>query len=119
MAGNRPLWRWIGAGAAGLLAGLALPPWGCPPLLWLALVPVWALGPGPAALWGGAAVLVSHRWLLWLHPLDWVGVPLPLSLPLCLVLWLSLGVVAAALVGGWRLLLQQLLRNRINFFCFL
>jgi apolipoprotein N-acyltransferase len=39
MAGNRPLWRWIGAAAAGLLAGLALPPWGCPPLLWLALIP--------------------------------------------------------------------------------
>jgi apolipoprotein N-acyltransferase len=117
MAGNRPLWRWIGAGAAGLLAGLALPPWGCPPLLWLALVPVWALGPGLAALWGGAAVLVSHRWLLWLHPLDWVGVPLPLSLPLCLMLWASLGVVAAALVGGWRLLLQRLGPERFSSAC--
>ena len=73
MAGNRPLWRWITAALAGVLAGLALPPWGCPPLLWCALVPLWALGPGPALLWGGAAVLVSHRWLLWLHPLDWVG----------------------------------------------
>jgi len=117
MAGNRPLWTWSGAAAAGLLAGLALPPWGCPPLLWLALVPVWALGPGPAALWGGAAVLVSHRWLLWLHPLDWVGVPLPLSLPLCVVLWGSLGVVAAALVGGWRLLVQRLGPERRSTAC--
>jgi apolipoprotein N-acyltransferase len=117
MAGNRPVWRWIGAGVAGLLAGLALPPWGCPPLLWLALVPLWALGPGPAALWGGAAVLVSHRWLLWLHPLDWVGVPLPLSLPLCVLLWLSLGAVAAALVGGWRWLLQQLGPERCSSAC--
>lgn len=108
MAGNRPLWRWIGAAAAGLLAGLALPPWGCPPLLWLALVPLWALGPAPAALWGALAVLISHRWLLWLHPLDWVGVPLPLSLPLCLLLWLSVGVLAAALVCAWRLLVQRL-----------
>lgn len=108
MAGNRPLWRWIAAGAGGLLAGLALAPWGCPPLLWLALIPLWALGPRPAALWGGFAVLLSHRWLLWLHPLDWVGVPLPLSLPLCVLLWLTLGVVGAALVGGWRLLVQQL-----------
>jgi apolipoprotein N-acyltransferase len=114
MAGNRPLWRWIGAAAAGLLAGLALPPWGCPPLLWLALVPLWALGPGPAAIWGAAAVLISHRWLLWLHPLDWVGVPLPLSLPLCLLLWLLLGLVAAALVGGWRLLVQQLGAERLS-----
>ena len=70
MAGNRPLRRWITAAVAGVLAGLALPPWGCPPLLWCALVPLWALGPGPALVWGGAAVLVSHRWLLWLHPLD-------------------------------------------------
>lgn len=117
MAGNRPVWRWIGAGVAGLLAGLALPPWGCPPLLWLALVPLWALGPGPAALWGGAAVLVSHRWLLWLHPLDWVGVPLPLSLPLCVLLWVSLGAVAAALVGCWRWLLQQLGPERWSSAC--
>ena len=114
MAGNRPSWTWIGAVAAGVLAGLALPPWGCPPLLWLALLPLWALGPGPAALWGAAAVLVSHRWLLWLHPLDWVGVPLPLSLPLCLLLWASLGLLAAALVGGWRLLVERLGAERFS-----
>ena len=121
MAGNRSLraglGRWIGAGAAGLLAGLALPPWGCPPVLWLALLPLWALGVGPAALWGAAAVLVSHRWLLWLHPLDWVGVPLPLSLPLCILLWLSLGAVAAGLVAGWRLLVQQWGPERLSTAC--
>ena len=101
MAENRRL-VWIGALLSGLLAGAALPPWGSPPLLWLTLVPLWALGPGPAALWAGAAVLLSHRWLLWLHPLDWIGVPLPLSLPLCLVLWLALGLLGAALVSLWR-----------------
>jgi apolipoprotein N-acyltransferase len=62
-------------------------------------------------------VLVSHRWLLWLHPLDWVGVPLPLSLPLCVLLWASLGVVAAALVGGWRLLVQRLGPERRSTAC--
>jgi apolipoprotein N-acyltransferase len=61
--------------------------------------------------------LVSHRWLLWLHPLDWVGVPLPLSLPLCLLLWASLGVVAAALVGGWRLLVQLMGPERWSSAC--
>lgn len=101
MAENRRL-VWIGALLSGLLAGAALPPWGSPPLLWLTLVPLWALGPGPAALWAGAAVLLSHRWLLWLHPLDWIGVPLPLSLPLCLVLWLALGLLGAGLVSLWR-----------------
>ena len=108
MVCNRPLWWWIAALAGGGLAGVALPPLGCPPLLWIALVPLWGLGPAAAGLWGGMAVLVSHRWLLWLHPLDWVGVPLPLSLPLCLLLWAGCGLLAAALVGGWRLLVQQL-----------
>ncbi|NDF62854.1 MAG: apolipoprotein N-acyltransferase, partial [Synechococcaceae bacterium WBB_3_034] len=108
MVCNRPLWWWCAALAGGALAGVALPPLGCPPLLWLALVPLWGLGPAAAGLWGAMAVLVSHRWLLWLHPLDWVGVPLPLSLPLCVLLWAGCGLLAAALVGGWRWLVQRL-----------
>ena len=107
MAENRPLW-WIAALLGGLLAGLALPPLGCPPLLWLALVPLWALGPRSAALWGAAAVLISHRWLLWLHPLDWVGVPLPLSLPLCIALLLGIALLGGVLVGAWRWIVQRL-----------
>ena len=108
MAGNRPLWWWISALGGGALAGAALPPWGCPPVLWLALIPLWALGPGAAALWAGAAVLVSHRWLLWLHPLDWVGVPLPLSLPVCVLLWGACAGLGALLVAGWRWLVLRL-----------
>ncbi|MEB3165995.1 MAG: apolipoprotein N-acyltransferase [Cyanobacteriota bacterium] len=97
---------------AGALAGLALPPVGLPPLLWLALAPLWALVGSPsrrAAVWGGglwglAAVLVSHRWLLWLHPLDWIGVPAPLSLPVCLSIWLLCGCAGGLLVALWLLL---------------
>ena len=109
---------WWASAAGGVLAGLALPPLGLPPLLWLALVPLWALSAAPApaapaplapgALWGALAVLVSHRWLLGLHPLDWIGVPLPLSLPLC---WLLLGLCAAAgglLVAAWLALARRL-----------
>ncbi|MCP9771226.1 apolipoprotein N-acyltransferase [Synechococcus sp. Tobar12-5m-g] len=108
---------------AGLIAGLSLPPLGCPPLLWLSLVPLWGqglresgrrkasgIGSGvwAAGLWGGVAVLVSHRWLLWLHPLDWVGVPLPLSLPVCVALWLACGLAAGLLVALWCALLGWL-----------
>ena len=93
---------------AGLLAGLALPPQGWPPLLWLALVPLWGLGPLAAGSGAAVAVLVSHRWLLWLHPLDWVGVPGPLSLPLCLALWGACGLLAGLLVAGWRALIGRL-----------
>jgi apolipoprotein N-acyltransferase len=53
-------------------------------------------------------VLVSHRWLLALHPLDWIGVPLPLSLPLCLALLLLCSVLGGALVAAWSALARQL-----------
>jgi apolipoprotein N-acyltransferase len=109
--GNDRLARLCLATAAGTLAGLALPPLGLPPLQWLALALLWNLAArpetgrtGPPAgglLWGMAAVLASHRWLLWLHPLDWIGVPPPLSLPLCLLLWALIGLLGGLLVAGW------------------
>ena len=111
MAENRRPW-WISAplvGAmAGALAGLALPPLGWPPLLGLALVPLWSQGPWAGGLWGLVAVLVSHRWLLGLHPLDWIGVPLPLSLPLCWLLLLLIALLGGLLVAGWRGLMERL-----------
>jgi apolipoprotein N-acyltransferase len=164
---------------SGLLAGLALPPLGLPPLLWGALALLWSLAapgeqgasrqPGrvrqsvaaprrtadeplspaplpsslpplagglrsrplgqvPAAfaawlphvvaleglLWGLAAVLLSHRWLLWLHPLDWIGVPGPLSLPLCLLLWLLIALAGGLLVGLWLALMRRLGPTRLS-----
>ncbi|HRD41678.1 MAG TPA: apolipoprotein N-acyltransferase, partial [Prochlorococcaceae cyanobacterium AMR_MDS_5431] len=27
-----------------------------------------------SCLWGFIAILVSHRWLLWLHPIGWIGI---------------------------------------------
>ena len=117
--GNNRLGRWWLAGAAGLLAGLALPPLGLPPLLWLALLPLWAL-PGLAhgvwggALWGAAAVLVSHRWLLGLHPLDWIGVPARLSLPLAWLLLLSCAAAASLLVALWVGLARRLNPRRFS-----
>ena len=117
--GNDRRAGWAIAGAAGLLAGVALPPVGWPWLLWPALVVLWSLTESRVAglapprfwrggLWGLAAVLVSHRWLLWLHPLDWIGVPGPLSLPICLALWLAIGLTAALLVGAWTALVGRL-----------
>lgn len=92
--------------AGGALAGLALPPLGSPPLLWLALALLWRLAQRPSpwllgGIWGAMAVLVSHHWLLGLHPLTWIGVPAPLSLPLCLALLAICGLAGAVLVGGW------------------
>lgn len=113
--GGRPLKSWLTIGErslwlaplAGGLAGLALPPLGWPWLLWIALVPLWRLSWRGGALWGAAAVLVSHRWLLALHPLDWLGVPALLSAPLVVTLWLICGGAAALLVGLWCALVQR------------
>jgi apolipoprotein N-acyltransferase len=92
MASGRSGWlsAVILSAGTGLLAALALPPLGWPPLLWLALAGLWSLTSRPwsGLVWGCTAVAISHRWLLGLHPLDWIGVPLPLSLPLCLLLCL-------------------------------
>lgn len=180
--GNDRLPRLCAAAAAGLVAGLSLPPLGLPPLLWLALALLWWLAggsrspspltglaqassptgsspvPGPPAqatpsglsaargmsvagrsgrgwgrrpppavahwlfaalpaeglLWGLMAVLISHRWLLWLHPLDWIGVPAPLSLPLCLLLWLLIGLAGGLLVGLWLALMRWLGAGRAS-----
>ena len=69
----------------------------------IALALLWAISHRPcfAALWAAIGVLVSHRWLLDLHPLDWVGVPLALSRPLVLTLWLFCALAAAIFVGLW------------------
>ena len=120
MGNDRRLWG-LAIGASGLLAGLALAPVGLPLLLWPALAVLWALAGSPpaglghqrapllaAGLWGLAAVLVSHRWLLWLHPLDWIGVPLPLSLPICLAIWLACGLLGGGLVALWLTLMRRL-----------
>ncbi len=98
---------WLQACGGGVLAGLAIsaPEW-CPSGPWLmlpALALLWGLTgrAGAASLWGGLAVLISHRWLLALHPLTWVGVPEPLSLPVAVGVWMVCGLAAAVLVGAW------------------
>ena len=121
MGNHRRFWA-LAAIAGGVLAGVALPPVGWPWLLWPALALLWAVAGSPhrgtalmaACLWGAAAVLVSHRWLLWLHPLDWIGVPAPLSLPLCLVVWGFCGGLGGLLVAAWVALVRPLDPTRLD-----
>ncbi len=121
MGNHRRFWA-LAAIAGGVLAGVALPPVGWPWLLWPALALLWAVAGSPhrgtalmaACLWGAAAVLVSHRWLLWLHPLDWIGVPAPLSLPLCLVVWGFCGGLGGSLVAAWVALVRPLDPTRLD-----
>ena len=106
---SQPLLRAV---LGGLLAGLA--PGVAGPLSMIpALALLWSLveRPRDAALWGLLAVLLSHRWLLGLHPLTWMGLPAWLSLPVAVVIWLSCGVAAALLLLLWALL-ARLCRRR-------
>nr|AUG32277.1 putative apolipoprotein n-acyltransferase [Paulinella longichromatophora] len=57
-----------------------------------------------SSLWGLITILVSHRWLLWLHPLGWIGVPNFLSRITSLVIWLGSAICGALLVGSWAIL---------------
>ena len=101
-----PLLRGLGG---GVLAGLGLclsGPWWMVPALAL----LWSVVRSPlaAALWAAVAIAVSHRWLIDLHPLTWLGVPAPLSLPLALMVWLACALSAALLVAVWSLLARWL-----------
>ena len=96
-------------GLGGVLAGLA--PASAGPLLMLpALALLWSVADQrrAAGLWGFLAVLVSHRWLLGLHPLTWMGVPALLSLPVAVSLWLLCAVAAALLLLLWSVLARRL-----------
>ena len=86
----------------GVLAGAA-PAFAGPLLMVPALALLWSVATRPrvAALWGLLAVLISHRWLLALHPLTWMGIPAALSLPIALTVWLICGGVAALLLLVW------------------
>jgi apolipoprotein N-acyltransferase len=98
-------WRAV---IGGVLAGLA-PSLGGPLLMLPALTLLWSFAERTrwCAAWGLLAVLVSHAWMLSLHPLTWMGVPALLSLPVAITLWLSCGSCAAALLAVWSLVLQQ------------
>ena len=86
----------------GVLAGAA-PAFAGPLLMVPALALLWSVATRPrvASLWGLLAVLISHRWLLALHPLTWMGIPAVLSLPIALTVWLICGGAAALLLLVW------------------
>ena len=107
--GNHQLQAGSRALLGGVLAGVA-PSLGGPLLMVPALALLWSVAERPrwSAGWGLLAVLISHRWLLALHPLTWMGVPAWLSLPVALALWLACGSLAALLLAGWSVLARRL-----------
>ena len=99
---SQPLLRSV---LGGVLAGLA-PGVAGPLSMFPALALLWSLADRPrdAAVWGLFAVLISHRWILGLHPLTWMGLPAWLSLPVAVSLLLVCCVAASLLLLLWSLL---------------
>ncbi len=99
----------------GVLGGLGLSQFGIV-FMPLALALLWSASKKPLAgfIWGAIAVLLSHRWLLSLHPLNWIGVPAPFSLPIAISIWLFCGMAAGLLVGLWSWIGQRPFLVRIR-----
>ncbi len=100
-AGNRITFLILGL-FGGLLAGLSLSQ-SVVFFMPISLALLWAVNNSPLAsfLWGVGALIVSHSWLLALHPLGWIGVPDLLSWPFTIAIWLFCGVFAGGLVSFW------------------
>ncbi len=92
----------IQAVIGGLLAGSSLEQGGIL-LMAPALAILWAISKNclAAGLWGFAAVLISHRWLLALHPLTWIGIPASLSLFIAIFIWLICCSIGSILTWTW------------------
>ncbi|ABX09270.1 apolipoprotein N-acyltransferase [Prochlorococcus marinus] len=90
------------AGFGGILAGVGLSQGGIL-LMPLAIAFLWSSSRFPLAgsIWGAVAVLISHRWLLALHPLMWMGVSQPFSLFITISIWLFCGLLGAFLSALW------------------
>ncbi len=89
----------------GLIAGYCLTE-GWFVLMVLALALLWSTFRDfyGAFLWGALAVLVSHVWILELHPLGWIGVPDLFSFPLVILIWLICSAFGGLLVSSWTLI---------------
>ncbi len=96
---------YIQAVIGGLLAGIGISSLGIF-LMPIAISILWSISSVPfaGAVWGIVAVLVSHRWLLSLHPLTWLGIPSLLSYLIVISIWLFCGFLAGCLTEFWCLL---------------
>ncbi len=92
----------IKAFAGGALAGISLSE-GNYIFMLLGISLLWPASKNPwgGFCWGAMAILWSHKWLLSLHPISWVGISSNLSLPITIFLWLFCGVFGGGLVFIW------------------
>ena len=102
--------------AGGSLAGISLSE-GNYVLMLLGISLLWPASKHPwgGFCWGAMAILLSHKWLLSLHPLNWVGIDSNLSLPITIFIWLFCGAFGGGLVLSWSALSCFFAPGRLQF----
>ena len=102
--------------AGGSLAGLSLSE-GNYILMLCGVSLLWPASKNPwgGFCWGAMAILWSHRWLLALHPITWVGISSKLSLPITILIWLFCGAFGGFLVLIWSALSGFFAQGRMRF----
>ena len=106
----------IKAFAGGALAGISLSE-GNYIFMLLGISLLWPASKNPwgGFCWGAMAILWSHKWLLSLHPISWVGISSNLSLPITIFIWLFCGAFGGGLVFVWSALSCFLAPGRLQF----
>ena len=106
----------IKAFAGGALAGISLSE-GNYIFMLLGISLLWPASKNPwgGFCWGAMAILWSHKWLLSLHPINWVGISSNLSLPITIFIWLFCGAFGGGLVFIWSALSGFLAPGRLQF----
>jgi len=106
----------IKAFAGGALAGISLSE-GNYIFMLLGISLLWPASKNPwgGFCWGAMAILWSHKWLLSLHPISWVGISSNLSLPITIFIWLFCGAFGGGLVFIWSALSGCLAPGRLKF----
>ncbi len=105
----------IKAFAGGALAGISLSE-GNYIFMLLGISLLWPASKNPwgGFCWGAIAILWSHKWLLSLHPISWVGISSNLSLPITIFIWLFCGAFGGGLVFLWSALRVFLAPGRLQ-----
>ena len=102
--------------SGGALAGISLSE-GNYIFMLLGISLLWPASKNPwgGFCWGVMAILWSHKWLLALHPISWVGINTNLSLPITIFIWLFCGAFGGILVFAWSALNGFLAQGRLRF----
>ena len=66
-------------------------------------------------LWGLSFILASHYWLMYLHPLTWLGFSWVISIFITVTIYFGCAIGGGCLIFLWGYVAQQLINKNIFF----